>query len=51
MHNPGVGTNKKDPYVKFAKIILPFADYQPSQMIRQLLAVTHMDFSEDDQFI
>ena len=43
--------NKKDPYVKLGKITLPLADFQPSSYIRSLLAVTHMDFSEDDQFI
>ena len=27
MRNPGIGLNKKDPYVKFGKIILPLADF------------------------
>jgi hypothetical protein len=51
IRNPGIGLNKKDPYVKLGKIILPLADFQPSSYIRSLLAVTHMDFSEDDEFI
>lgn len=51
VRNPGVGLNKKDPYTKYMKIILPLADYQPSTYIRSLLAVTHIDFSEDDDFM
>jgi len=51
MRNPGIGLNKKDPYIKLMKIILPLADFQPSAYIRSLLAVTHMDFSEDDDYL
>jgi len=27
MQNPGIGLNKKDPYLKLGKIILPLADF------------------------
>ena len=33
------------------KIVLPLADYQSSAYIRSLLAVTTMDFSEDDDYL
>ena len=33
------------------KILLPLADFQSSAYIRSLLAVTCMDFSEDDNFL
>lgn len=34
-----------------AKIVLPLADYQSSPYVRSLLAVTSMDFSEDDNYL
>ena len=51
MKNPGLGLNKKDPYIRLHKIILPLADFQPSAYVRSILAVTHMDFSEEDDYI
>lgn len=51
LKNPGIKLNTKDPYVKLNKIILPLADFQSSAFIRSLMAVTSMDFSEDDTFL
>lgn len=48
MKNPGIKVNSEDPYVQLTKIIPPLADYTSSAYIRSLLAVTSMDFSEDD---
>lgn len=48
LRNPGIKINSEDPYVQMTKIVLPLADYQSSAYIRSLLAVTTMDFSEDD---
>lgn len=44
LKNPGYKLNTEEPYVEFAKVVLPLAEYQPSAYIRSLLAVTHMDF-------
>lgn len=51
LKNPGIRVNSEDPYVQLAKIVLPLADYQSSPYIRSLLAVTSMDFSEDDNYL
>ena len=51
LKNPGVKLNSKDPYVKLFKIVLPLADFQSSAYIRSVMAVTSMDFTEDDQFL
>ena len=48
LKNPGIRVNSEDPYVQMTKVVLPLADYQASPFIRSLLAVTMMDFSEDD---
>ena len=51
LKNPGIRVNSEDPYVQLAKIVLPLADFQSSAYIRSLLAVTMMDFSEDDDYL
>ena len=51
LKNPGIRVNSSDPYVQMTKVVLPLADYQSSAYIRSLLAVTSLDFSEDDQYL
>jgi len=51
LKNPGVKLNSKDPYVKLFKIVIPLADFQSSAYVRSVMAVTAMDFSEDDQYL
>jgi hypothetical protein len=49
--NPGIKLNSKDPYIKLMKLVLPLADFQSSASLRAQLAVTNMDFSEDDIYL
>ena len=51
LKNPGIKVNSEDPYVQLRKVVPPLADYQSSAYIRSLLAVTTMDFSEDDEYL
>jgi WD40 repeat protein len=41
----------KDPYVKMQKILIRLEEYVSSAAIRNKMAITKMDFSEDDRYL
>jgi len=49
--NPGIKLTSKDPYVKMDRIVLPLAEFQASAQLRSQLAVSQMDFSDNDNFL
>lgn len=51
--NPGIRQQAKDPYVKMNKILPPTLDASQAHSGAKVshIAVTQMDFSEDDMFL
>jgi hypothetical protein len=49
--NPGLSMTSKDPYVKMQKVQIPLQEYQSNAAIRSKLAITKLDFSDDDRYI
>lgn len=43
--------NSRDPYVKMQKVQIPLQEYQSNSTVRSKLAITKMDFSDDDRYI
>jgi len=45
------GVNYRDPFVKFHKVMIPLQDVGGRMDIRSKLAITKMDFSDNDQYL
>lgn len=41
----------KDPFVKMQKVQIPLQEYQSNAAIRSKLAITKLDFSDNDWYI